>query len=94
MASFFFLRPFIVLIYTFIEHDVEEWACLLSNYGRNNVAQSLCRELRAARYLLIPLFVLGVVFLLLIVCLRVRVVDKENSVGRYVITESGVNTQV
>jgi cell division septation protein DedD len=56
-----------VLIYTSVEHHVEAWACLLSNHGRNNTAESLCRELRAARYLLIPLFALGVIILATVV---------------------------
>lgn len=64
------MRPFIVLIYVFVEHDVEAWACLLSNHGRNDTAESLCRELRAARYLLMPLLVLSFVFLLLVIWLR------------------------
>ena len=67
---FYFMRPLIVLVYTFTEHDVEAWACLLSNHGRNNTAESLCKELRASRYLLVPLFVLGAVFLSLVVWSR------------------------
>jgi hypothetical protein len=72
VALFYFMRPFIVLIYTFIEHDVEAWACLLSNHGRNRAAGSLCRELRAARYLLIPLLALGIAFLSVVVWQRLR----------------------
>lgn len=59
-----------MLVYTSVEHHVETWACLLSNHGRNNTAESLCRELQAARYLLIPLFALGVVILATVVWLR------------------------
>ncbi|KAH6638165.1 hypothetical protein C7974DRAFT_390986 [Boeremia exigua] len=70
VASFFFLRPLIVLIYTPVDHSVEAWACVLSNRGRDGTAESLCRELRSARFLLIPLFVLGVIFLALVAWLR------------------------
>ncbi|KAJ4992084.1 MYND finger [Stagonosporopsis vannaccii] len=80
VATFFFLRPFVVFIYTFVEHNVEEWACLLSNRSSNGVAQSLCRELRAARFLSIPLFVLGVVFLSLVVRLRFGTLEGESFV--------------
>ncbi len=70
MASFYFLRPFIVLVYTSVEHSVESWACLLSNGGKNTTAEALCTELRSARFLLIPLFVFGVGFLALNLWLR------------------------
>lgn len=64
------MRPFIALVYIFVEHDVEAWACLLSEHNRNSTAKALCTELRVARYLLIPLLVLGVTFLALVVWLR------------------------
>ena len=40
-----------------------------SHYGNENTG-SLCGELRAARYLLIPLFVLGVAILALVIWQR------------------------
>lgn len=69
VATFFFIRPFVVLVYTSVEHSIEDWACLLSSQGRNDNAQSLCRELRTTRYLLIPLSSLGVGFLVLVIWL-------------------------
>lgn len=64
------MRPLIVLAYTSIEHNVETWACSVSKSGRNPEAQSLCKELRAARILLIPLLILGVVILAITVWSR------------------------
>lgn len=66
MAAFYFMRPFIVLVYTFVEHDVEAWACGINE----STEKALCRELRAARYLLVPMLVLGVAFLSLVVWQR------------------------
>jgi len=71
VAAFIFVRPLIVLIYTFAESSAstsnvtrsanghvtpERWAC---HAGAGREAQSLCHELRAARYLLIPVVVLA-----------------------------------
>lgn len=65
--------------YTFVEHSVEAYACLLSNHGRNDTAGSICRDLRVARYLLIPLLVSGVVILALVIRLRIVVSKKQGS---------------
>ena len=53
------LRPLIVLSYTFAEHHddtPERWGC---NIGTGDNARSLCRDLRVARYLLIPILILA-----------------------------------
>lgn len=67
-----FLRPFIILIYNFNEHNgavegrinvtsgyltVETQVCALEKENELVVASSLCKELRIARYLLIPVLV-------------------------------------
>lgn len=83
-----------MLIYTFVEHTVEEWACLLLNHGKNGIARSLCRELQAARYLLIPLFVLGMAFLALVVWLRFKGSEKQSLIARSAIADEDVKTQV
>ncbi|KAH7138139.1 hypothetical protein B0J11DRAFT_513664 [Dendryphion nanum] len=74
VAGFVFLRPFVVLVYTYVEYGsavkdstvlgdagymtVESWAC---SVGLVDGASMLCREVRAARYLLIPIVVLAAV---------------------------------
>ncbi|CAN9360517.1 unnamed protein product [Alternaria alternata] len=80
VASFILGRPLIVLIFTFVEWGravksetstysgyltVETWACAFSKQNGNNFADSLCKELQAARYLLIPVLVLGAMMLTL-----------------------------
>lgn len=85
VASFHLLRPFIVFIYTSIEHDVEVWACLQSDQDRNAIAESLCKELRAARYLVIAVFVLGVVILALIAWLRFGASKRQNAPNENVV---------
>lgn len=86
MAAFYAVRPLVVLVYTAVEHDVEAWACLLENRGRGSAAEELCRELRAARYLLVPMLVLGVAFLSIVIWQRLgvwrREIVRENGVGR------------
>ena len=84
VASFHFLRPFIVLIYTSIEHNVEVWACLVSNNGGSDNAESLCRELRAARYLLVPLFVLGAAIFAFVAWLRFGKLDQRGILREHV----------
>ena len=69
-----------LLIFTFVEWGravksetstysgyltVETWACAFSKQNGNNFADSLCKELQAARYLLIPVLVLGAMMLTL-----------------------------
>ncbi|USP81346.1 hypothetical protein yc1106_08620 [Curvularia clavata] len=59
VATFILLRPLIVLSYTFTEHHddtPERWGCEI---GTGDNARSLCRDLRAARYLLIPILILA-----------------------------------
>lgn len=55
VATFIFLRPLIILSYTYAEYynhsTPERWGC---NVGVGNDARSLCDDLRSARYLLIP----------------------------------------
>ncbi|ORY14913.1 hypothetical protein BCR34DRAFT_509187 [Clohesyomyces aquaticus] len=94
VATIVFLRPLVILIYTFIEHNrsvnnvtssenelvtPESWACDVSP-GED--ARSLCSDLRAARYVLIPVIVLaaGMFRIVLWVYLRTRRIRKE--VGR------------
>jgi hypothetical protein len=93
VASFIFGRPLIVLIFTFVEwgravkseigassgyFTVETWACAYSKQHGDSLASSLCRELQAARYLLVPVLVLGAIMLVLV--LRKRLVfEKESS---------------
>jgi hypothetical protein len=75
-----------VLVYTFVErshaakgHEVttESWACAareLDNVG------SVCLELRAARYLLVPEVVLGAIMLSLVVWMRLGVTKERRAV--------------
>ena len=89
VASFIFVRPLIILIYVFVEYDrsakdvqrigtgyltTECWACD-SKAG----LESICGELRAARYLLIPAVVLSALHLATLAWLLVRV---RNEAGR------------
>lgn len=73
VAAFYAMRPFIVLVYTAVEHDVEAWACEMGSQGQDSTEEALCRELRAARYLLIPMLVAGVCFLALVAWQRLGV---------------------
>jgi hypothetical protein len=77
VATFYCLRPFVVLVYTFVEHSVEAWACEVGKKDGHRDADGLCRELRAARYLLVPMLVLGVAFLSLVVWQRLGVWRRE-----------------
>lgn len=60
VATFIFLRPLVILSYTYAENNdsltPERWAC---EVGAGSDARSLCDSLRAARYLLIPALVLS-----------------------------------
>ncbi|KAF2437976.1 hypothetical protein P171DRAFT_177349 [Karstenula rhodostoma CBS 690.94] len=60
VATFIFLRPLIILSYTHSEHTnyftPERWGC---EVGTGSDARSLCHNLRAARVLLIPAFILS-----------------------------------
>lgn len=88
------MRPFITLIYVFVEYNnavkgrvrpssgyvtVETWACALSGQGGGQTAKSLCTELHAARMILIPVLVLGFVHLVLVI--RIRVVGLRGQVS-------------
>jgi hypothetical protein len=87
VASFIFGRPFITLVYTFVEydqavkHDVdpasgyvtpETWSCALAETGSFGSAKSLCTELRVARYLVVPEMVLGACILGAVCWLRLK----------------------
>lgn len=72
------MRPLIVLVYTSVEHDVEAWACQAGTQGVDGDADALCRELRAGRYLLIPMLVLGVAFLSVVVWQRLGFWRRES----------------
>jgi hypothetical protein len=87
VASFIFVRPFVVLVYTFVERDLadqtslspvtgyvttETWACAAIGEGGLTDVGSLCRQLRMARYLLIPVVVLATIMLSLVAWLRIR----------------------
>ncbi|KAL5423266.1 hypothetical protein PMIN06_006176 [Paraphaeosphaeria minitans] len=60
VATFIFLRPLVILSYTYSENDNSltpaKWGC---EAGTSSDARSLCRNLRAARHLLIPAFMLS-----------------------------------
>ncbi|KAF2657782.1 hypothetical protein K491DRAFT_311022 [Lophiostoma macrostomum CBS 122681] len=75
VATFIFMRPLIILIFEFVEYNqaikgpqttrsgywtTESWAC---GVGSGPGVRSLCIELRAARYLLIPAVVFSAVML-------------------------------
>jgi hypothetical protein len=69
VATFIVARPFIVLVYTSVESarasNIETWACNVPNeYGSLvDPTGTLCKDLRAVRYLLIPVLVLSILFL-------------------------------
>jgi hypothetical protein len=80
-----------VLIYTFVEWGqaiknqvappagyitTETWACSIFKNGGDHNAKLVCEELRAARYLLIPEVVCGVILLTLVVWTRVQMGKK------------------
>ncbi|KAF2106381.1 hypothetical protein BDV96DRAFT_654768 [Lophiotrema nucula] len=71
-----FLRPLIVLIYEFIEHEsfltVENWACAAKQ-------DALCDELRAAQYILIPILILSASLLAITIWVWVRVSKEGRS---------------
>ncbi|KAF2035972.1 hypothetical protein EK21DRAFT_96563 [Setomelanomma holmii] len=74
VACFIFGRPLIVLIYTVVEYNtasklrlplsagnwtIETWSCAYSDHVVSGNPESVCKELRTARYLLVPEVVLG-----------------------------------
>jgi hypothetical protein len=76
-----------VLIYTFVEwgraiknetnassgyFTVETWACAYAEETDDGSAERLCKELQAARYLLVPVLALG--FVMLVLVFRTRLV--------------------
>jgi hypothetical protein len=97
VASFIFGRPFITLIYTWVEwnqasknqispargyNTTESWACAAANGDGVRDARSVCTQLHAARYILIPEVVLGAMMLALVIRMRIRVSKEEKSVLR------------
>ena len=107
VAAFIFIRPFITLVYVFVEHNkavksevrpgsgygtVETWACALSSGGKSPTAKTLCSELYDARVILIPVLVLSCVQLVLMVRFRVIGFKREHVEGRSSI--SGTSSSV
>jgi hypothetical protein len=95
VASFICGRPLIVLIYTFVEWShasenkiisttgyitTESWACAASRNGDLESVGSICTELRAAQYLLIPEVVLGAGMLLLVIWMTYCVSKEQGTV--------------
>jgi hypothetical protein len=58
----------------------ESWACAAMDDGDLKSVGSICTEIRAARYLLIPEFVLGAIMLSLVVWMRSYVSTERNAV--------------
>jgi hypothetical protein len=58
----------------------ETWACAASQAGVED-AESVCQELKAARYLLIPEVVLGAAILGLVIRMKSRFSDREKPAG-------------
>lgn len=94
VACFIVVRPFIVLVYTFVAWDqavkntststtgnltVESWACALYRETEDFHAKSLCTELKVARYLLIPILVLAAVMLAIVLWERISNKKKPTS---------------
>jgi hypothetical protein len=79
VASFIFGRPLIVLIYTFVEHDLEDWACAQTN--ATVAAHSTCTDLRAARFIQIPVLVLSTLFMLLVFWIRYKFSQEKKATG-------------
>lgn len=72
VAAFILFRPLVILSYTYAENSgitPEKWGCEI---GTGSDAQALCRDLRAARYLLIPIFVLAALLLATTLWIRFR----------------------
>ncbi|KAF2677011.1 hypothetical protein K458DRAFT_164636 [Lentithecium fluviatile CBS 122367] len=88
VASFIVVRPLVVLIYTFAENarggTVEGWACMADGSTAGNAwgmrKRVLCREGRAARWLLVPVLV-GAVGMLGCVCWGEWVGRKKTAEG-------------
>jgi hypothetical protein len=87
VSCFIFARPFITIIYTFVEWGqavkgqinastgyitTESWACAATKMEGYETVESVCGELRAARYLLIPEVVFGAIMLSLVIWMRLR----------------------
>jgi hypothetical protein len=95
VASFIFGRPLIVLIYAFVEWNKasrsqlspsnshitpELWACASADEVDVRDTGTLCSQLHAARYMLIPVVALGAIMLALVVWLRIRLIKEEGCV--------------
>ncbi|KAF2801068.1 hypothetical protein K505DRAFT_331162 [Melanomma pulvis-pyrius CBS 109.77] len=91
VVTFILLRPLIILIYTYVEYHgsiksststadgyltSESWACYL---GTSSDAHALCNELRAARYLLIPILILGVGMPAIVLWIRTNMSSAEKA---------------
>jgi hypothetical protein len=90
VSTFIFIRPLIILIYTYVEYSgsiksfvsrngsymtYESWACYV---GTSGDTRSLCYELRAARYLLIPILVLATGMPAIVLWFRIRISRTKN----------------
>lgn len=88
VASFIFMRPFIVCVYSFVEHDhaeknaftnrrrgfvtPETWGCAARKRGVKN-AGTICSDIKSARWLTVPEVVLGTIMLGLTIWARIQV---------------------
>lgn len=67
------MRPFIVLVYTFRTNSqrtsTEGWACGAGHVGE---VDSICKELRAARWILVPTLITSAVLLGLVLWIKAR----------------------
>jgi hypothetical protein len=80
VATFVFVRPFVTLVYVFVEREgaVKGRVGVGSGYVTVETASCaggyavVCKELRAARWLLIPEVVVGAVVLGMVLRLRLR----------------------
>lgn len=103
VVSFIFGRPLIVLTYVFAEWGqavknktsptsgyaaVETWACAASEDG-NGSAHSICTELKAERYLLIPVLVLSLIMWLLVLRIRLSLTKEKQAMNRTEVAKDG-----
>jgi hypothetical protein len=92
VATFILIRPLIILIYEFVEYSqavkgpqirglgywtTESWACGAKS---GPSAISLCRELRAARFLLIPALIFSAILLGMLILSMTSKKRRERSV--------------
>ncbi|KAF2869064.1 hypothetical protein BDV95DRAFT_578261 [Massariosphaeria phaeospora] len=73
----------------------ETWSCAVAGSGRGGAAaESLCRELRASRYLLIPTMILGAIIFGMVGWMRVSEFRREGIVGKDVVEVKSVETDL